>query len=223
MSARRIVILGGKGTGAIVAEAIRACAASGERSELLGFLNDAAAPGTILCGLPVLGTFEEWRLCPPDAVFISAIPKVKEAWLRYHRIKSLAIPQDRWTTVVHPAAHAAERVVLGRGTYVGPAATIEPGAEIGAHACLRGGSYVSHDVRVGDYVFIGPNATVLGNCVIEEGAHIGPNAVCREQLLIARYSVIGAGAAVVKNVPAFDIVAGNPAEKIRSLKANHAS
>jgi acetyltransferase EpsM len=198
----------------LVAAAVKASAAAGAPVELLGFLNDSAAPGSTLEGIPVLGPFERWHECPAAAAFISAIPAPKEAWQRLRRITGLGIPADRWASVIHPAACVDAGAALGPGSFVGPFAVVEPGVRGGAHLCLRGGCYVSHDATLGDYVFVGPNATVLSRATIGEGAHIGPNAACIARVSVGRYAVVGIGAAVVRDVPEFAVVAGNPARQV---------
>lgn len=55
-------------------------------------------------------------------------------------------------------------------------------------------------VRIGDKAWIGFNAIVLKGVVIGEGA------------------IIGAGSVVTRDVPAFTVVAGNPARPIRELE-----
>ena len=76
-----LVILGGAGSGVIVAEAVRAAGDSGPYT-LIGFLNDMATPETTFAGKPVLGPFAAWRDCPADAMFIGAFPKAKQALAR---------------------------------------------------------------------------------------------------------------------------------------------
>jgi acetyltransferase-like isoleucine patch superfamily enzyme len=55
--------------------------------------------------------------------------------------------------------------------------------------------------------------------VIHEGAYIGCHAIivegCRE---IGAWSVVGAGSVVTKDVPAYAIVAGNPARQVGTVK-----
>jgi acetyltransferase EpsM len=209
-----MVILGGPGIGIIIAQAIAAAASAGTAAELSGYLNDKEPTGTLFAGFPVLGSFEHWRACDPGTQFISAFHKAKHAQDRLDRILSLGIPAERWATVAHPLSCIGADVIIAQGSYVGPFAVLEPGLIGGAHLCLRGGCYVSHDVRLGDYVFVGPNASVLSHCDLGTGVHVGANAVCREQVTIGRYAVIGAGAVVVEDVAEFAIVAGNPARPI---------
>ena len=54
-----VLILGGKGSGAIVAQAIHDLAAAGSEIESSGFLNDSLSVGTEVNGLPVRGKFED--------------------------------------------------------------------------------------------------------------------------------------------------------------------
>ena len=164
---------------------------------MLGFLNDELPAQTSLAGYPVLGPFDRWRDCGPDVGFISAIPNAKQAPFRVQRLLSLGIPDDRWTTVIHPTAYIATDTVIGTGSFVGPFVVVEPGVAAGSHVCLRGHSYISHDVRLGNFVFVGSQATVLGRVVVEDGAFVGAGAVCREHGAVGRFAVIGAGAVVL--------------------------
>jgi acetyltransferase-like isoleucine patch superfamily enzyme len=100
---------------------------------------------------------------------------------------------------------------------------------IGAQAFLD-----ARDLVIGDNVGWGPGAKVLGSThsglpidvpviatdllisptVVEEGADIGVNAVLLPGVTIGRGAIVGAGAIVTKDVPAFSKAAGCPAQVI---------
>ena len=220
---RRIVILGGAASGIIISETIKICETAGAAIELQGFLNDDMSIGSHLAGYRILGPFGHWAECPPDTKFISAVMKPGHALQRFARIKALGIPDNRWASIVHPAASVAASAAVGYDTFIGATAVVESGSMVGNHCHIRGGSYVSHDARLDDFVFVGPNATVLGRCVVGEGVHLGANAVCRDQISIGNYSLIGIGAVVTGNVPAFAIMAGNPARRIGFVENSQVS
>lgn len=80
---------------------------------------------------------------------------------------------------------------------------VHPSAVIGSDCVLRHGTTLGTKVsggiapRLGDYVDVGCGSIILGEIAIGNGA------------------VIGAGSVVLKDVPAGDVVAGNPASSIR--------
>ena len=66
-------------------------------------------------------------------------------------------------------------------------------------------SYLQNDLDISDGVEIGDNVWIGNNVVILPGVTIG------------RKAVIGAGSVVTKDVPAYCVVAGNPATVIKKL------
>lgn len=211
---RELVILGGEGGGAIVANAAAAAISSGTGFTLKGFLNDHIATGKTLDGLPVLGRIEDWHLLPENCVFIPALHNFKVTQARLEKIRSLGIPPERWQSVIHPFSSVAKTAVIGHGSYIGPFAVVEAGASVGNFACIRSGAYLSHDVHLGDFVFVGANSTIAGRSRIGEGTHVGPNSVVRDNLSIASFTTIGIGAVVVKSTDSSTVLSGNPARTV---------
>lgn len=66
-----------------------------------------------------------------------------------------------------------------------------------------GNTYVSRFVEIGDFVWLGSDVTISGNVKIGEGA------------------IIAIGSVVVKDVPPFAIVGGNPAKIIKYRDIEH--
>jgi acetyltransferase-like isoleucine patch superfamily enzyme len=133
-------------------------------------------------------------------------------------------------------AQVREDAVLGQGCIVGRGAYIGTGVHVGDHCKIQNHALVYEPARLGDGVFIGP-AVVLTNdtypravtpsgevkgasdwdavgVTVETGASIGARAVCVAPVTIGSWSLVAAGAVVVRDVPDFALVAGTPARQV---------
>ncbi len=104
---------------------------------------------------------------------------------------------------------------------------IENDVVIGNYVTIKAGVYVWDGITIEDNVFVGPNVTFTNDLVprskvypekflktiIKESASIGANATIIAGVTIGKYSMIGAGSVVTKDVPDFTLWYGNPAEK----------
>lgn len=54
-----------------------------------------------------------------------------------------------------------------------------------------------------------------GKVILKKGAYIGANTVICKPITIGEYAIVGAGSVVTKDIPPYEVWAGNPARFIR--------
>lgn len=210
----RVVLIGGPGNGLVAAQILEDMKSAGHAIELVGFLNDSLPVGELIDQWPVLGNSGQWRDMASEIRFVFCILSVGKMAERVNRIGSLGIPNERLATLVHPTAVIARTCRIGPGSVIAAHVTCQPGSSIGKNCVVRAGANVGHDVQVADHIDIGPNTTLCGYARIGEGAHIAANAVVRDNLMVGKLAVIGAGGVLLKDAAEGTTWLGNPARRV---------
>jgi acetyltransferase-like isoleucine patch superfamily enzyme len=134
-------------------------------------------------------------------------------------------------------AQIRDQVVLGSNCIIGRGAYIGSGVTLGDYFKVQNYALVYEPAKLGNGVFIGPAAVLTNDqfpravntdlslksgsdwdavgVTIHDGASIGARAVCIAPVTIGQWALVAAGAVVTKDVPAFALVAGVPAKRIR--------
>lgn len=125
--------------------------------------------------------------------------------------------------------HIMPDCVLGENCNLGQNVVISPGVVLGNNVKVQNNVSIYTGVICEDDVFLGPSM-VFTNIVnprsavirkdqyvktlVRRGASIGANATIVCGIEIGEFAFIGAGAVVIRDVPAFGLVVGNPAKQI---------
>jgi acetyltransferase-like isoleucine patch superfamily enzyme len=131
---------------------------------------------------------------------------------------------------------------IGDSTRIGSFVEIQKGAHIGRNCKISSHTFICEGVTVEEEVFIGhgvnfindkyPRATradgtlqtdadwTVEQTVVRRGASIGTGATILGGIQIGERAIVGAGSLVTKDVPARAIVAGNPAQIIRTVTSD---
>jgi sugar O-acyltransferase (sialic acid O-acetyltransferase NeuD family) len=113
--------------------------------------------------------------------------------------------------IVHPRAWVSSRAELGSGVMVAAGAVINVGAKIGTGGIVNTGATIDHDCRIAPGVHIAPGAHISGSVEIGVTSWIGVGASVRQCIRIGSDVVVGAGAAVVSDLPDGVVAVGVPA------------
>jgi sugar O-acyltransferase (sialic acid O-acetyltransferase NeuD family) len=77
--------------------------------------------------------------------------------------------------------------------------TIQPFATIGRDVILWSGNHIGHHTAIQDHVFVSSHVVICGCCTIEPFCFLGVNATIRDETVVARETLVGAGALILKD------------------------
>lgn len=126
-------------------------------------------------------------------------------------------------------SHIMQNTVLGQNCNIGQNVVVSPKVVLGENVKVQNNVSIYTGVICENDVFLGPSmvftnisnprsAIVRRNnyvkTLVKKGASIGANATIVCGNTIGKYALIGAGAVVTKDVPAYALLVGNPAKQV---------
>jgi sugar O-acyltransferase (sialic acid O-acetyltransferase NeuD family) len=128
---------------------------------------------------------------------------------------ALKVNKAKWATIIHPTAIISKNVIIGEGTVIMAGVVIQPGVKIGKHCIVNTGSCIDHDCIIEDFAHIAPKCGLAGAVSICEGAFIGIGSSIVPNKAIGKWSVVGAGSVIIKDIPGYSTSYGIPAKTIK--------
>ena len=134
--------------------------------------------------------------------------------------------------IVGDQACVRERCTIGDDVVIGRASLVENDTSVGARTRIQANAYVTAYSLLEDDVFIAPcvittNDNFMGRTekrlelmkgpTIRRGARVGGGSVLLPGIEIGEEAFIGAGAVVLRDVPARAVMVGSPARQIRDV------
>ena len=125
-------------------------------------------------------------------------------------------------------SHIMPDCVIGEECNIGQNVVVSPKVKLGKNVKIQNNVSVYTGVECEDDVFLGPSMVFTNilnprshvvrkdqyqKTLVKRGASIGANATILCGVEIGKYAMIGAGAVVTKDVPAYALVVGNPARQ----------
>jgi len=128
-------------------------------------------------------------------------------------------------------SNVQKNAVIGKKCILGQNVNVAPNVRIGNFCKIQNNVSVYEGVELEDYVFCGPSMVFTNiknprckypqaeskfyiKTLVREGASIGANATIVCGVTLGRFSFVGAGAVVTKDVPDYGVVVGNPAKLV---------
>jgi len=124
-------------------------------------------------------------------------------------------------------SHIQTGAIIGENCSIGQNVNIANNVKIGNYVKIQNNVSIYEGVELEDYVFCGPSMVFTNikvprsefpqkgsknytKTLVKRSASIGANATIVCGVTIGEYAMIGSGAVVTKDVPAYTLVVGNP-------------
>ena len=179
-----------------------------------GFLDDAEERQNIVInGYKVLGGNDYFKQIKEECWVICTIGASKVRKQVIEKLNSYS--NVRFATLVDPSVLLSDTVKLGEGTILcaGTIATVN--IKIGNHVIVNLDCTIGHDAVLEDYVTVYPSVNISGNTLMKECVELGTGTQIIQGKVIEKETIVGAGAVVVKELPARCTAVGAPAKPIK--------
>ena len=150
-----------------------------------------------------------------DASVVVCTGRPDNYFSRKRLFRRLGLADDRFATIIHPAATLADSTTVGAGSVLLAGVVTTASVTIGRHVAVMPGVILTHDDEVADYCTIASGARLGGAVRLHEGAYLGAGCLIRENRTIGAWALVGMGAVVTQDVPSAQVWAGVPA-RLRS-------
>ena len=207
---RRLAIIGAGGHGKVIAD----CANAMQEFKDIVFLDDNFPNKTENLDWPVIDKSSQWSSYLDQYEFVIAIG---DNVLRLNLFNQLVLAGAKLPNILHPAAVISSSASFGAGNVVFANAVINPATEI-ANACIiNTAATIDHDCQLANAVHISPGAHLAGNVNVQQCTWFGIGSCSIQNITIASYCQIGAGATVVQSTAANGLYLGTPAKRVQEL------
>jgi sugar O-acyltransferase (sialic acid O-acetyltransferase NeuD family) len=208
-----LVIFGASGFGREVAWLVERINNISPEWNLLGFMDDDdSIQGTYINGYKVLGKTEDVKRYT-DSYFVCAIgsSKVRESII--NNLKQIN-PNIKFGILIDPSVEISNTVIVGEGSILCAHTIATVNITIGKHVIINLDCTIGHDAIINDFATIYPSVNISGTTCIGYCSELGTGTQIIQGKKIGDYSIVGAGAVIIKDMPDNCTIVGVPAKPI---------
>lgn len=214
VAVKKLIIIGAGGFGREVAWLVERINKAEKTWNILGFLDDKKnLAGKHINNYPVLGCVEDAEKFD-DCSFVCAIACAKTRKKIVENLKETN-KNISFATLKDPSSEISDLTQIGEGSVICARAIITVNVKIGSHVIVDIASTIGHDAVLDDYVTLYPNVNVSGFDKIGVGCEIGVGSQIIQGKSLEKFSIVGAGAVVIDDIPENCTAVGCPAKAIK--------
>lgn len=166
--------------------------------------------------VPVIGTDAELPQLLADGVHRAFVAigdnRTRQRVMAYVRSLGFML-----VNAISPDARLSPSVSLGVGVAVMPGAVVNAYSALADGVILNTGATVDHDCLLEPFVHIGPGCHLAGRVHAAEGVFVGVGSSVVPGRRLGRWSQLGAGSIVVRDIGDGMLALGVPAREVRKL------
>jgi UDP-N-acetylbacillosamine N-acetyltransferase len=190
-----VAIYGGGGHGKVVADIAMSIG-----FESIIWIDDAPKEAAV--------SFEDFLASTPGIPVALGIGNNSQREKSFQRVTDAGL---KVISLIHPSAIISKSATIRRGAVVMPGTVINAEAVVEEGAIINSAAVIEHDCIIGRFAHISPNCALGGDVKVGGRTHIGIGSSVIQCLSIGSDVKVGAGAAVVNNLPDDVMAAGVPA------------
>lgn len=157
-------------------------------------------------GLPVVAFEEVEERYPPDeyAMFVP----ISFKRMNHLRAEKFAAAKEKGYSLVSYVSSKATTwpgFVCGENCFIFEDNTVQPFVEIGDDVVMWSGNHIGHHTVIKDHVMVTSHVVISGACTVEPYCFFGVNATVRDETVVARETLVGAGAVILRDTKEFEI------------------
>ena len=185
--------------------------------DVVGFLDDSdSMQGTTVRGVPVLGKVDLLGTLAGTHGVRAVYCPLGNNRLRVQFLKKARELGYETPNYIHPSVVLSPNVKLGQGVYILLGTTIMPYAEIRDFVMISMSVHLAHHTVLNEGTFLSTGVNFGASMVAEKFAYVGISATIMTGVKnLGEDCLVGAGAVVIKDVPAHAVVAGVPAKVLK--------
>lgn len=202
---KRLAILGASGHGKVVADTAEVCGC-----DSVVFFDDAWPEVSQNYAWTVEG--DSQALADKHSLFDGVIVAIGNNRIRADKIAWLNLIGANLVSLIHPSACVSRYAQIGKGTVVMPGVVVNAGSVVESGVILNTGCSIDHDCLIRVCAHISPGARLAGGVQVGDHSWVGIGCCVKQGISIGNDVTVGAGAAVVSDLPDGIRAAGVPAK-----------
>lgn len=110
--------------------------------------------------------------------------------------------------------------VPGENCFIFEDNTIQPFVTIGNNCVLWSGNHIAHHTVIKDHVFITSQVAISSGCLVEEHCFFGVNSTVRDETIVGRETLVGAGALILSDTEPYAVYQGEGTAPVAGFRSD---